>query len=176
MKTLFIVIILIIILVGGWFLFANDAAAPANTIESNMPVLDSNTRSDRGQSDEMLVNNMGETMPMGGESDIMDTPMMETREVTYTDNGFFPASIEISSGDSVKFVNKSSRTMWIASAMHPTHSVYPEKSSDNCLGSSFDACKALGQGESWSFTFNSAGSWKYHNHMRAVDGGTVVVK
>jgi hypothetical protein len=31
------------------------------------------------------------------------------------------------------------------------------------------------KGETWSFTFSEVGDWKYHNHMRDVDEGEVMV-
>ena len=96
--------------------------------------------------------------------------------VTYTDAGFSPSSVTIKQGQTVRFVNNSSsQEMWPASAVHPTHSVYPQKSGSDCLGSSFDACKSLKPSESWSFTFDSVGEWRYHDHLHASKTGTVVV-
>jgi hypothetical protein len=65
--------------------------------------------------------------------------------------------------------------MWVASNIHPKHSAYPEKSADDCAGSSFDECEAVGTGEYWDFKFTETGTWYYHNHMRARDEGTVIV-
>jgi hypothetical protein len=66
--------------------------------------------------------------------------------------------------------------MWVASAQHPTHTVYPEKTDADCLGSAFDACEGVSPGNSWSFTFNEVGEWGYHNHLRANHWGRVIVE
>lgn len=95
--------------------------------------------------------------------------------VTYTSDGFSPSRVTINKGESVHFINQSDRKLWVASDVHPTHAAYPERDLSNCLGSSFDQCKAVGTGESWDFTFDAPGEWDYHNHMRARDVGTVVV-
>lgn len=94
--------------------------------------------------------------------------------ITYDGKSYTPASAEIKKGSSVLFLNRGTGTMWPASAMHPTHAVYPTKG--GCVGSTFDACQALPQGTSWVFTFDEAGSWKYHDHLNPSAYGTIVVK
>lgn len=96
--------------------------------------------------------------------------------VEYTDNGYVPARVTIKKGETVRFVNNSTRGNWVGGDNHPSHTIYPEKSASDCLGTSFDTCRALQAGEFWEFTFNHTGSWGYHNHIRARDGGTVVVQ
>lgn len=82
--------------------------------------------------------------------------------VEKTNEGFSPNSVTIKKGESVKFVNKSTAPMWVASAPHPTHTDYPE----------FDQ-KA--NGDVFTFSFAKVGSWKYHNHSPFSSGGTVIV-
>ena len=96
--------------------------------------------------------------------------------VTYTDTGFSPETIEIESGETVRWVNNSTRNLWVASAVHPTHTLYPLKADGDCLGSSFDACTGIAPDESFEFTFNESGSWNYHNHLSIGRRGTVEVK
>lgn len=96
-------------------------------------------------------------------------------QVVYTDEGFDPDTITVNSGETVRWINNSSRNMRVASAVHPTHTLYPAKSGDDCLGSSFDACVGVAQGGSWEFTFDEIGSWKYHDHLNASKTGTVEV-
>ncbi len=95
--------------------------------------------------------------------------------VSYTDKGFKPFRVTIEPGQTVRFLNQSSREMWVASNIHPTHSNYLIKGSNDCLGSSFDQCKAVGKGEYWDFKFDPVGSWDFHNHMRPTDDGTIYV-
>ncbi len=94
--------------------------------------------------------------------------------VSYTDAGFSPGTITIKAGDTVIWVNNSSNPLWVASAVHPTHGVYP--TTGGCLGSTFDACKGFDPGTSWSFKFDSKGSWKYHDHLNPGARGKVVVE
>ncbi|MDP3726056.1 MAG: hypothetical protein Q8R36_02570 [bacterium] len=107
--------------------------------------------------------------------DVSGAPV-ESYAVAYTTDGFSPDVVEVQQGGTVVFVNESESPMWVASAIHPTHSLYPQKSDNDCLGSSFDACAPIAQDASWSFAFTEVGSWKYHDHLKANHGGTVVVK
>jgi len=94
--------------------------------------------------------------------------------VEITSSGFSPNTLTINAGVTVIFVNKDSRSHWPASAVHPTHTVYPE--TGGCIGSKFDACKGLTQGETFSFTFNQKGTWKYHDHLNPGLTGTIIVQ
>jgi len=107
-----------------------------------------------------------------------ESPPTETVSVaviTYTNNGFSPKIITISKGDTVQFINESSSLMWIASDIHPTHSLYPIKSGSDCLGSSFDQCAASQNGGVWEYTFTETGSHGYHNHRQVSKRGVVIV-
>lgn len=110
-----------------------------------------------------------------GAVDLSDD-MIEDVIITYTDAGYSPASITINRGQTVRFVNQSSRDFWPASAMHPTHEVYPEDRPGQCLGSAFDACEAIPPGGQYSFTFNQEGEWGYHDHIDAQYFGRITVR
>lgn len=106
----------------------------------------------------------------------LEGDMVDAVTVTYTTSGFKPSTVEVTEGQTVTFINQSDRKMWVGSDDHPTHTKYPVKSAGDCLGSSFDSCRGLAVGESFTFTFTEAGSWGYHNHSQAGHRGTVVVK
>lgn len=93
--------------------------------------------------------------------------------VTYTDEGYSPATISVKKGQSVTFQNESARNMWTASDPHPTHQDYP--TSGGCETSTFDSCKGTPPGQSWSFTFDAIGEWNYHDHLRPSRSGAVTV-
>lgn len=93
--------------------------------------------------------------------------------ISFNGATFEPGILTIKAGETVTFRNDSAGQVWPASAMHPTHKVYP--AAGGCIGSAFDACKGLMPGESWSFKFDEAGSWKYHDHLNPKNFGTVVV-
>lgn len=105
---------------------------------------------------------------------VSETPSVAT--VTYLDKSINPEETTVRKGQTIRFVNDSNHDMWIASSIHPTHQDYPEKSNDNCLGSDFDQCQSVGNGEFWDFTFNTSGTFNYHNHLRPANNGTVVVE
>ncbi len=98
-----------------------------------------------------------------------------TATITLTDDGFRPTEVTVRRGEAVRWVNDSGAEMWPASAVHPTHSIYPQKSANDCLGSSFDACRRIPRGGTWEFTFTYAGDWKFHDHVQPANTGIVHV-
>lgn len=157
-NTIGVVVVVIIVLAGGWFLSSTapvQAPGSETTVTNQMPVLGSTTP-------EMIVENTNPVVT-----------------VTYTDQGFSPKSVTVPLGTTVTFVNQSSGGMWVASAKHPSHTVYAGTSlSEHCpdtTGTAFDECKADAAGVSYSFTFAKAGTWGYHNHVQAADFGSVTV-
>ena len=169
-KNVGTVVALSLILAGGFFLFSEEGSAPARSesgengegdISLKVPALDA----PEGQ-EEMVVT---------GDALMMQTVPAEATVVTFTENGYSPASVTIKKGDVVRFENRANRDTWPASAFHPTHTIYPEKTTDDCLGSAFDACRGVPPGESWAFTFNHVGTWRYHDHLNASKTGTIVV-
>ena len=109
-----------------------------------------------------------------------DGLIMPAGIVTYTNVGYSPSTPTIQKGQTVAWKNKGSSLMWIASAMHPTHKIYPDSDVAKC-GTSlqagiFDACKGYGAGESWEFKFDERGTWKYHNHLQSNHTGTITVE
>ncbi|MFH1255916.1 MAG: plastocyanin/azurin family copper-binding protein [Candidatus Diapherotrites archaeon] len=105
------------------------------------------------------------SQPPANGNDGNGTPAGAVLTVEINSSGFSPNPLTIKQGDTVNFVNNDSALHWPASAQHPTHNVYPEPG--GCIGSKFDACKGLAQGESFSFTFNEVGEWAYHDHLNA---------
>lgn len=102
------------------------------------------------------------------------SPPAEQNTVIYTDTGYSPNTLRVKTGATVTFKNESSRSMWSASAVHPTHKLYP--ATGGCIGSAFDACKGVQPGGTWSFKFDIEGTWKYHNHLSPSDTGSIVVE
>lgn len=117
-------------------------------------------------------------------------PLGNTVVVEASANGFSPDTVTIKKGDTVKWVNKGSDKVWPASAMHPTHTVYPGanyseegsfmgsqacKAEGDSKDGAFDSCKGILPGGSYSFTFSQVGSWKYHDHLNPSFRGTVIV-
>ncbi len=94
--------------------------------------------------------------------------------VAYTAAGYAPQRITIKVGETVTWKNQSTKAMWTASGLHPSHLVYP--TTGGCIGSTFDTCAGIQTGDSWSFRFDLIGSWNYHNHLYPSDFGMVIVE
>lgn len=87
-------------------------------------------------------------------------------EVSYTNSCFSPSTLTVKQGQTVSFINNSSRSMQPASNDHPSHTDYPE----------FDSGSPVEKGETYEFTFTKKGTWGYHDHLRESCSGTVIVE
>ena len=94
--------------------------------------------------------------------------------VNYTDSGFSPSTLTVKKGDTVIFKNTATDDVLVGSNPHPIHSGYPTKG--GCISSTFDSCGNISPGKTWSFKFDVIGTWRYHNHLNASEGGTIVVQ
>jgi len=152
-KLVATIVIVALVVLGFWYFSQQSVQAPAG--------------------DEMME-----------ESGDTETPMDEGEAnettITYTEDGFDPGIVTIAKGETVRFVNESGVSFWPASAMHPTHTVYPGSDIELCATAEavglFDACGHVASGESWSFTFDEDGEWGYHDHLNASHFGKVVVE
>jgi plastocyanin len=87
---------------------------------------------------------------------------MDMPTITYTNDGFEPATLEVKRGAMVHFVNESDTQMWVASDSHPAHDVLP----------TFDQFKP---GDLYMYIFEEAGEWEYHDHLNAAFTGIITV-
>lgn len=163
----FLTIVLVLIIAGGlWWYFAGDTLMPAPQTETENTNGSAATTTGTGTSQENP----------GGASSPADATT-----ITYAGQGYSPASVTIPVGGAVTFVNNSSVDMWPAVDEHPTHTQYDATArAEHCAASytgpsPFDACRRVPAGESWSFTFTKAGTWKYHDHVDASKRGTIIV-
>lgn len=159
MKNIIIAVIIVgVIAVGGYFLLSGSYSPRVSPPPVNAPVAPiSESQTPRLQTPQ--------------------TSSLETESenaIVYSDGGYSPNTITVKAGATVIFKNQSSQSMWTASAVHPTHRSYP--TTGGCLGSTFDACKGIQPGGSWSFKFDITGTWKYHNHLTPGNTGTIVVE
>ena len=158
-KIITWVIVLVAVIGGGYFIFVRDAVAPeggdTGSTSLGMPV-----PGFEGVDEMIVLSDTGE------------------RLITYTSAGFVPSSATVGKGDTVTFVNESGNDMWIASVVHPSHKVYGGTTLSNHCGDgpdndAFDQCGT--GGTTYSFTFDKVGEWKYHNHVRSADRGSITV-
>lgn len=99
--------------------------------------------------------------------------------INMTDDGFQPSEITINKGDTISFKNVGKNPHWPASNNHPTHTIYPGSGIEKCgtaeANGIFDACRGLNAGETFSFTFNAPGVWRFHDHLFPDTGGVITV-
>ena len=154
------IVIILILLFGGWYFFTQTDNTPADV--------------NIGDEETDITN--GTNGDTNGEDEGSEDSGSESVAVSYSSSGFSPAVVTVEVGDTVVWANAGGGRMWVASAVHPTHTVYDGTSlNEHCIGgtgSSFDQCAP---GSSYSFTFNKVGEWGYHNHARANHTGTVIV-
>lgn len=176
MKNSFSIIlgIVVVVLIAGiaYSYFGTstvEAPVAQNDIVNTVPSAPATPPGDSGQiveTNAAVSSNVGAT-----------TQSSTVTTVTYTDDGFSPRSVTVKAGDKVTFVNNSSGRMWVASAIHPSHTAYSGTSRENhcpdTTGTAFDQC---GDGQTYTFTFAKTGNWNYHNHLAPNNVGTIVVK
>ena len=85
--------------------------------------------------------------------------------IVLRDDGFHPRTLTIRAGETVTFTSERGKYFWPASDFHPTHLLYPK----------FDAKKPVAPRASWSFTFDTPGTYKFHDHLAAFYFGIVRV-
>lgn len=158
-KVAFLLLAALALIALGWFaLSANRAAAPT----------------------EEPATASAETAPLPSTDEEDGGPAFTI--ITLTDSGFSPRTVTVAAGETVRFINDSSRSMWVGADEHPTHTEYDGTSArEHCvdgaaIGGSFDQCAAVARGEYWDYTFTRAGTFNFHNHTGASSVGTVVVR
>lgn len=156
-RTIAGIIAVLVVLGAGWYLLKGGTAPTTSptTTETTAPAASSTSATP--------------TTPASG------------AVVTYTSQGFSPAMLTVVKGTSVSFVNQSSENMWIASGVHPTHTLYDgtDRATHCAAGyagaAPFDECQPGQPGTTFTFTFDKVGTWKYHNHLDAADTGSITV-
>ena len=113
-----------------------------------------------------IIDSSGRTVKPVSDDRKVNLDTSAATAVVINENGnFSPSEVKIKKGGKVTWINKSQNPVWPASNPHPIHTDYP----------GFDASRGLANGESYSFTFDKAGSWGYHNHLNPGMRGEVKV-
>ncbi len=141
----------------GWYMLGNGKTPDAirkNMLSNNTPtgVMKKNTVA----LDQVTIS--GTPLEKGG--------VAARSVVTYTDTGFSPSPLYVEKGETVTFVNESSKQMLVASAVYPTHQILPN----------FVQKTAVSKGGIYEYTFVTIGTWKYQNDSNPADTGSIVVK
>lgn len=86
--------------------------------------------------------------------------------VYYRNGGFSPANLTIRAGQSVRFLNESSHSMFIAAARSPNANDLTE----------FNQGRSVGKGGYYDFTFHSKGVFVYYNQNDKTKTGVIAVE
>ncbi|HSX44430.1 MAG TPA: cupredoxin domain-containing protein [Candidatus Saccharimonadales bacterium] len=141
MKITIIIIAALIIIGGGAFAFTRSKDKKVtNTTSNTAPTTSTNN------------------------SPAASTPAASGNTITYTNNGFSPASLTVKANSQVTIKNTSSQSLQFDSDPHPQHTDDLELN----VG-------ILGPGESQTITVTKTGSHGYHNHLNPDDTGTLIV-
>ncbi len=94
-----------------------------------------------------------------------NTEVKTTAKVEITTGGFAPTLVTIKKGGTVTWENEATALAWPASDPHPAHTGL----------AGFDTGLGLVKDATYSFIFNTAGTFGYHDHLNASHTGTVKV-
>ncbi len=173
MNKTFSIVLVIVLVIAGYFLLKDTDKKIE--LENNTATELQDNETETGEAAGSVESSGDESVSgLSGTVDVKVESGPEEIIVIYSDSGYSPKEVNIKVGTVVTYKNESSLSMWPASAKHPSHSGYP--TTGGCLGSTFDACRGVLPGESWSFQFDIAGSWGYHDHLKPSYFGKVVVE
>jgi plastocyanin len=137
-KVIITTVVVVVVGLGGWWLIASMSANDMN---------DSSNDTTNGQ------------------NQAVDEDVEVAATITYTNEGFTPATITVKVGDTIKIVNNAENVMYFASDEHPTH-----------LNNSELNIGDIEPGSSATVTVASQGTWGYHDHYNASAGGEIIVE
>ncbi len=160
-----VIIAAIVLIILGFSLLSNRNAGQKNGTSNN---------GDNSLQDETSGENLSPS-----EEIIAETSEPTEYIVEILNEGFVPKTLKIKKGDKVTWINKIATKSRPAGDVHPTHTSYPGSSVVKCGTAAekeaFDSCRELQSGESYSFIFNQAGSWGYHDHLQPSKDGKIIV-
>lgn len=87
-------------------------------------------------------------------------------EVEILNNSFNPATLKIKAGSKVTWTNQEDLEHWVAANPFPTHSDLP----------GLNAGKKMQKGETYSYTFDTPGTYHYHDDLSPTTNGTIIVE
>jgi amicyanin len=155
MKKPLIAVIAVIVVAGA-------VAAIVLLAKSNKSYTNNSNPSPATTSPTATQNSSDMNMPESSEQaqQPSSAPASQTDKVTIQDYSFTPAKITVKKGTTVTWTNQDSIQ----------HNVMPDNPSD-----AFKEGPLLSKGESYSFTFNTAGTYTYHCSPHPFMKGTVEV-
>lgn len=165
-------IIIIVVIVGVMLSRSTDEPEPLPTMEFEEEVSigkegqTTNVSSEEAAGDQQSSDSAGTSSSQQQSAGSLEIVTIEEMTVSITDTGFEPSKVTIPVGTTVVFVNNGQALHWPASDVHPTHEILP----------GFDAKRGLATGETYSYTFQTKGSWSMHDHLNPRATGIITVE
>jgi len=122
-----------------------------------------------GIPEQNMIDSGAITPPTNGQviPETLPVESVKTVVVQYTGSEFSPKTTTLNIGDTVMFRNVGQgAAVWPAANPHPIHTSVP----------GFDSGQPIDTGGTYSFTFNTAQTVQYHNHLNPSETGTIIVK
>ena len=162
-KYLIIVLVIIIAVLLGFFVGKKSAVAPVtgDVVSTGVVMTEGTT------TPPLLSPTKKSTVAPTPKKSSSNAVVIENGAyvVSYTSYGFRPATLTISPGKSVHFVNNSNKAMSISST-----------DLNNNVYSGLNQSKTVGKGGTYDFTFVTAGNWTYINRNNPGDKGLIIVR
>lgn len=145
------------VIIAGIALLVIGGGAYALTQNSDDSTDSANTSQDDNQATDTNGSGQSATTDNG--------EAVETSTITYTNDGFSPATITVKVGTTITVKNNSSGVLQFNSNPHPDHTDEEELNLDS-----------LGPGKSTTFEVTQTGRFGFHNHLNEDDTGTLIVQ
>lgn len=180
-KILMAGVVAVVVMAGAGFLLLNQPSGQAPAVQEQAAAAEQQA----AEAQEESLAPAPETTASAEEAPAQTAPAQAeegtgpaAHVVEMSSDGFSPSPLTIKAGDTVEFRQVDGSERWPASAFHPTHTAYPGSDINKCGSGEqiFDACGAVKEGKSWSFTFGEKGAWNYHDHLNSGKFGTIVVE
>lgn len=150
-KNQSIALVAVIVIVGLFFYF-NSAQAPA-------------PQNTQQQSQATLTPPVETTSVAPTPKPVVKTAPVAKNTISYSAGAFTPTTLNVKTGESVKFINNSTLSMWVMSGPDAYHSEYP----------AFNQEHSVGKGGVYNFTFVTPGTYTYFNKNNPSAKGLIVV-
>ncbi|MEK7536607.1 MAG: cupredoxin domain-containing protein [Patescibacteria group bacterium] len=103
------------------------------------------------------------------ETNIPNTEITEGVSIMYTAIGFSPSEVTLKNGGKITWINKGNREIKIGVNPHPIHTGNREISGG-------DFTLDLMPGDQKTVVILKTGTFDYHDHLNAGEGGTIIVQ
>lgn len=172
-------ILAVVLLGGGYYLWSTSQSASDTPSPNSESGASGTSLAGSGAGNDTDLDGDGDVDEFAsGSLDVGVNTAPMTATVSYDGNTFTPKTVTIRKGGTVTWTNDSDSNMWVASAQHPSHSVYAgttrQQHCPDASNTAFDQC--AGSAGNYSFTFEKEGTWNYHDHINASVFGTVIVE